>query len=496
MAVDISKVEFGSLAAERDITQGLDQYFLESGSYERFRDGSKTVALGNRGSGKTAIFKMLAKHERSKGSCVIELSPDEYSYELLSRTMLPEERGVWAKQGAYSAAWKYLLYVLAMKEIMGKGSGHRKGAEAKIFAYLRDNHKNMEKSPLGTLISYLKRLESVKIGPYEAGLKVRELHNLYKLEDINVLLPALHEICEHKRVIIMVDELDKGWDASEDAKCFVAGLFQAAVSINEKSPHIRVLISLRRELYENIPSLYEDAQKYRDIIEHIEWDEPDLLSVVSNRIAHSLPEYRHLSSQELWNLVFSDTLQYRQTKSFNYMIDRTLYRPRELLQFAITSREIALKHQIAPPLDYPTISEAEFDYSRQRSQDIAREYRFQYPGLDSIFETFRGRAYTFDRDQLEYHCLSITSGDLTVADDAKWVFGTDYDYLVDVLWRVGFFRAQAVGGLKARARSGSKYLGSHQIDSLNLRNIPRFHVHPMFRTFLGLKESREQGVDE
>jgi len=51
-------------------------------------------------------------------------------------------------------------------------------------------------------------------------------------------------------------------------------------------------------------------------------------------------------------------------------------------------------------------------------------------------------------------------------------------------------RAQAIGGLKAKRRSGSTYLGPHQVSVLNLQNIAKFHVHPMFRTYLGLKESK------
>jgi hypothetical protein len=39
------------------------------------------------------------------------------------------------------------------------------------------------------------------------------------------------------------------------------------VSINSSESNVRVFVSLRKELYDNIPALYEDAQKVRDIIE-------------------------------------------------------------------------------------------------------------------------------------------------------------------------------------------------------------------------------------
>lgn len=143
--LDLAKLSFGALSAERDIYEGLKSYFVESDAYKNLRDGKKMVALGNRGAGKSAIFKMIAEYEKGRKSVVIELSPDDYSYELLAKTMLPEQRGSWAKQGAYTAAWKHLLYVLAMKEAVRQGSPLKTGPEGKIYEYLRDNYKNTEK---------------------------------------------------------------------------------------------------------------------------------------------------------------------------------------------------------------------------------------------------------------------------------------------------------------------------------------------------------------
>jgi hypothetical protein len=140
------------------------------------------------------------------------------------------------------------------------------------------------------------------------------------------------------------------------------------------------------------------------------------------------------------------------------------------------------------PTDYQTIAEAEQVYSRERSQDIASEYRFQYPGLGSIFESFRGKQYTFEREALEWHCLALATGEIRLETEAKWVLDQAPDVIIDALWQVGFLKAHAVGGLKARRRSGSSYLGAYQVQGLNLVAINRFQVHQMFRAHLGMKE--------
>src|SRR5690349_444863 len=105
----LKNLNFGAPAAERDINQGLKEYFFESESYRRLRDSDKNIILGNRGSGKSAIFKMLAEDFVAKNYQVIELAPEDYSYEILNDVLLKEKDGSWVKHGAYAAAWKYLI---------------------------------------------------------------------------------------------------------------------------------------------------------------------------------------------------------------------------------------------------------------------------------------------------------------------------------------------------------------------------------------------------
>ena len=486
----MSKLNFGAPAAERDINEGLDDYFVESDAFRRVAAGRKTVVLGNRGTGKSAIFKVIAARDRHSGRTVIELAPEDYSYEMLSKVMLQESAGSWAKTGAYTVAWKYLIYVLVMKELTRKGQRLKSGAASDIYRYLRDNHEDMADNPIGQLISFMKRLEGIKVGKHEASAKTRELDRLYRLEEIEPLLPKLDDLCAKANVRVFVDELDRGWDASEDAQGFVAGLFQACISINNRHPHLQVTMSLRQELYDSIPTLYEDAQKYRDLIEILAWDEPLLLELSANRIRHSVPALRGAGDETAWGAIFAETLEYRQTKSFNYIVDRTLYRPREIIQFCTQCVEQKSKMHAEYPMNYSVVTEAEQNYSSERCRDLASEYRFQYPGLLEVFNVFRGRVYLIDRQDLEEICLGIATGEVKVGAASDWVADKNPDQLVEILWRVGFLRAQAVGGIKARRRSGSSYLGPHQISNLNLDNLTRFHIHPMFRAYLGMKEPK------
>jgi hypothetical protein len=489
--MNFKTLNFGAPAAERDLAHGLMDYFVRSEAYTRVASRQKYIILGNRGTGKSALFKFLAEQAKAADEIVIELSPEDYSYEILSSALAREREGSWAKHGAFAAAWKYLIYLLVMKGLNKKLKGFKTGPTARVYQYLRDHHKDEADSPIGILVSYIKRIEGFKIGSYEANVKTRQLTALYKLEELHNLMGDLKDILSRRPVRVFVDELDRGWDSSEDAKSFVAGLFQAAISINDLSKNLTVYISLRQELYESIPALYDDAQKYRDVMEFIRWDEPSLKHLLALRIRHSVSALANMQDdEEVWNAVFSATLQYRQTKGFNYIVDRTLYRPREIIQFCTTIVEENTRHG-AFPIDYEVISKAELIYSEDRAKDIASEYRFQYPGLMSVFEVFRGKTYTLDRDELEFLCLELCLGEHTLTQEAQnWVQNQDPSFLIEALWRIGFLRAQAVGGVKAQRRSGSSYLGPHQISNLSLHNLTRFHVHPMFRSYLGMKEEK------
>ena len=157
----------------------------------------------------------------------------------------------------------------------------------------------------------------------------------------------LREVARRRRIIVLVDELDRGWDSSEDARAFVAGLFQACISVNTVHDNLRVYMSLRRELYEDIPALYEDAQKYRDLIEAISWDSASLGKLMANRIRHSLPALADHDDRACWDTLFA---AFPGGGSFRYMIDRTLYRPREIIQFCTLAVECARDSRTTVPL--------------------------------------------------------------------------------------------------------------------------------------------------
>lgn len=481
---DLSGLTFGSLAAENDAS--LQDYFVRTETFERVADAEKWLLLGNRGTGKTAIFQSLANSRRREGRKVIELRPDDYSYELARDTLVAEAEGSWQKSGAYNAAWKWVLLQLTVRECANPTAAYRRRPEGRLYSFMRDRYQDVHKNPIDWLISYLKRIEGFKIGKYEAGVQTKELQELFRLDELSPIVDDLKSVLKNSPVDVYIDELDRGWDSSEDAQHFVSGLFRAAVGLNQEYPNLNIYLSLRQELYESIPLLYDDTQKHRDVIEQIRWDERRLLAMMAGRIRATVPEAEELSDEQSWGCVFGEVLSYRNTRSFNYVVDRTLNRPRELIAFATAIREAAVERGTA--VDYPVIADAERKYSKDRFDDIVSEYRFQYPGLGDVLEQFRGSLYRFDRSDLVDRCETIILSE-TVANVAPWLVSCSSGRaLIEVLWEVGFLLARNVGGQKGLVRSGSQYVGAYHVSSLALDAVQNFKVHPLFHSHLQLKE--------
>jgi hypothetical protein len=266
----------------------------------------------------------------------------------------------------------------------------------------------------------------------------------------------------------------------------VSGLFQACVSINGLHRNLRVYISLRQELYDDIPALYEDAQKHRDLLEKIHWSEESLLELIAKRIRHSAHEkgfdvdaLERAGDRACWSAVFAPPPPGKGREgSFRYMVDRTLYRPRELIQFCSEALEQARSRASKLPVPYTAIERSEYGYSAERTKDIAAEYRSQYPGLMGVFEVFRSRPHTFDREELELLCLELACGDIPARGTESWLPSCDPNELIEILWRAGLLTAQPV--------ENGRFRGSHQVQHLNLAAVPRFRVHEMFHASLGI----------
>ena len=100
-------------------------------------------------------------------------------------------------------------------------------------------------------------------------------------------------------------------------------------------------------------------------------------------------------------------------------------------------------------------------------------------------ESFRGRTNAFDRDELEFLCLELITGEIPSRGTEGWLDGCSPDDLIEVLWNVGFLRVEASRDAEPRRPASGLFVGAHQARYLNPAAAQRFQVHPMFHGYLG-----------
>jgi hypothetical protein len=197
------------------------------------------------------------------------------------------------------------------------------------------------------------------------------------------------------------------------------------------------------------------------------------MSILTERINFNRKKYGLPVSVDAYVTVFPETVG--TSNSDNWLIERTLGRPRELIQFA---RYYTESVDEATP-DAAKLKDAEAAYSSWKLDDLCAEYSNQYRDLITLFAYWKTKffrhKYHLQRKELEEMMLQMAA-DVNI--DAPWWLSikenTDIEALLRVLYEIGFIGDFVLGG-----EGGSKTFYSY-IE----RHEPRFteiQIHPCFR---------------
>src|ERR1039458_5900850 len=108
----LDRLYFGKDDAESDFARGglLRQGFMRTRAYDEALAGSKTLIIGRKGSGKSAICLMLKNDLQAEDRCSL-ISPDEISTDEIRRFHLP---GIPPEQSKL-LIWRYVFAVQVAK---------------------------------------------------------------------------------------------------------------------------------------------------------------------------------------------------------------------------------------------------------------------------------------------------------------------------------------------------------------------------------------------
>ena len=466
--MEINQIQWGDDSAEKD--PNLLEYFVASDAFRRVAEKSKGIVIGRKGSGKSALrTKLTETFEKQNDAHVVNLFPKYNSI----RTVLNDQEIVneFGREIFFQHTWLRHILLDSLCKIGDSAKG-KYAADSLKFA--RDISLQLNRTSKDLVENISEVLSSIKVKAGSLGdLGLALERELREVAEVDALQHHLVALCDSEaELIVMIDDLDLGWDNSKTANNLLLGLLSAASAVSGLHKNIHTIIFLREDVYSILVGQTQHSDKYRNV-ERIRWGKEELIAILNNRITYNLQQAGEEVSGVPFKSVFPEMVS--TTYTDNWLIERTLSRPRELIQLA---RYYTESVEGSEP-DDNKLKESETNYSSWKLDDLCSEYSNQYPGINEIMSYWKTKyfrhKYHLKREEVENMLLNIMA---EVPLNQSWfnkiVDNTDFEGLLNILYEIGFIGDFVLGG-----EGGSKTFYSY-----SERHVPRFEevqIHPCFR---------------
>lgn len=410
----LDNLTFGASSAENELTV-LSEYYLEIDAYRRAQRKEVRLITGRKGSGKTAIFFQLRDSvRRKKVNVVLDLKPDGYQLLKFKDQVLKLMAG-GTLDHTITAFWEYLLlleicYKLIEKDQDVHKRDHRlfEPYQRLLAAYTTDTYisEGDFSERMTRLLHHIGEAFNEKYGAAkDLALSQAQITALLYRHDVAKLRTQVQEYLKFKgQLWFLFDNLDKGWPThglqTEDL-VIIKTLIEATRKIERELTRYDIdahtVIFLRNDVYELL--VEETPDRGKETRANVDWSEPDLLrEMLRRRIVFGNPEFENSSFNDIWQhlcvrLVSGD-------ESSQYLIDRSLMRPRCLIELLSHCRGFAvnLRHEIIQEDDIENGLKA---YSNDLLSDISLEVRDVLSSAKDVVYGFIGVPVAFNHDKLK-----------------------------------------------------------------------------------------------
>jgi hypothetical protein len=383
---DLQRVDLGGLAAEQD--QRLEDYFLETNDYNRVRTGTSSLILGQKGSGKSAIAIMIAKESAWTS---LDLSPNQYLWERVKKF---SEAGVEPPH-AQKYAWYLTLFQVIVNWAIVSLSSEVSSNIGSARKFLLEENLLLDEE---TLIETIKKTVKGVAVSISSVIEVSFAKNpvatrrpvMAKLEKELALLDD--DLQANKvRLAVIVDRLDEFWDSTFDANSRLIGLLLASKEINYRYKNIKIFVFLRSDIYRTI--VFPDKDKFPAITVEIKWRRDSLKDMLMKRVSVSLNLGPSTYKEPTDAIMSAEVRGVRgrggRRKTLEYILDRIHERPRDLLTFCNTAKNVALSKGHAR-MESEDILDAEEAFSVMKKDNMKAEYSAAFTFVGTLLESLAG----------------------------------------------------------------------------------------------------------
>jgi len=347
----LSRIDLGDGAAENEVA-GLKSYYVRTGQFTKAVQGHARLVVGRKGAGKTALFYAVRRAaQKGQQTLVLDLKPEGHQFTRLREAVLAE-LSPGQREQAVEAFWTFLLIAEVAHKILNSPRellvAEREPTRFERYETLQ---KAYEDHGLGSSGDFSQRLlrQVDRIAQRLGGadeLSVRtDLPELIYGRDIRSLANAVAAYVGNEKdaVWLLIDNLDKSWatrgTTPEDIE-ILNGLLDASRSLQRQFEARDVtfpcLVFIRTDILEHLNRHTADRGKESTI--SLDWNDAELFrEIVRSRLKVSAELDGDFTS--VWNQVAEPTIGTQD--SFQYLVDRTLMRPRDLLLYLEQAIEVA-----------------------------------------------------------------------------------------------------------------------------------------------------------
>lgn len=283
----VKKLSFGNVDSESE--QDLDRLFVQTADFDKFLTDKIWLALGAKGTGKSALFEFLTKYERSARQLADSAADGVIiaagtGFGDLSEIATGDIQELKNRDVGFDHDRMWRLYI-AIKAAMAipKEAKVPKGPLRSLLQAV-DQRKDFR---VGSL---LRDLWSITIGDPPSSVSVSaggasvQISGEKRPLDVVTILKDLNDVLTQsgQRVWLLFDKVDEIWPADRaERKKSLEGLITASMSIRKLFPNVQPKIFLRTDLWADLEFTNKDHLTDKRII--LNWTADQIATMLLKR---------------------------------------------------------------------------------------------------------------------------------------------------------------------------------------------------------------------
>lgn len=503
-------MRLGTGTAEND-GDFLTECFVKTPEFQTLLDYSdrKMILLGRTGSGKTALLKEMKRH----AEVYVEVKPDVFAMQYISNIPFISnlvECGI-NLEIFYKFLWLHEILSKTIKEYFEYSRQtfserfvryfkHR-GRVEQMNKYFQEygnifferncpelitkTFQSEVEAKTGFRSSYLsgQLSETEKKEIQVAASEYINTTQITQLRNIITLLRDYLATNKQKKVCIVIDDLDQNWTTAHTKYQMLSALLDT-IRFFADMPCMKIILAMRSDLLaKTCEATNRQNEKDYAFTLKLNWTAPMLLDMMNKRVQHLFAHKYQKSYKVSFDNIFVS--EFKGVKTSDYLISRTMMRPRDIITFVNYCIENAEESEI---INEEAISVAEREFLHDRIDALKAEWNSVYPAIETIINLVYRLPSSFTLadvitkyDDIETALLRTSNEDdplvkIFLESTAKTAFDKEQNckVLVGVWFTIG---------LIGKLENGSTYYSEasrERLDERDFLDADGFEVHPLF----------------